>query len=101
MQISSLTKEYVRVAVAATEAGAPVIPTGDVVQMAFTVNGADPVGGDWKSATWETSGSIYYARCLVGPGGTVALAVGHYLVWVKVTDSPEVPVRSAGFLDVT
>jgi len=80
-----------------------VDPTSDTVQMAF-VNG-EPTSGDWKTATWEadssTNPTTYYARCLVGPGGTVTLSDGDYQVWVKITDSPEVPVLKAGRLVVT
>lgn len=80
-------------------------PTSDTVQMAFTLNSADPSGGDWNTASWRTltSGSrdVYQALCLVGPGGTIALTAGNYSVWVKVTDSPEVPViKVNGFLSV-
>ncbi len=104
LTLSRLSKEYVRVAVAAEEAGAAVNPTLDVVQMAFTLNDAEPVAGDWKAATWETDASTtpatYYARCLVGPAGTVVLGAGIYAVSVKVTDNPEVPVRKAGYVRV-
>lgn len=104
--ISVLDLEYVRVPVSAKTAGADVNPTSDTVVMAFTaIPGVDPVGGDWKTSSWETDAtttpSTYYARCLIGPGGTIALAVGSYQVWVKVTDSPEVPVKRAGVLVVT
>lgn len=100
IDISVLSREYVKVAVSATEAGSAVDPTNDTVQMAFPVLGTDPISGDWKAATWETVGTTYYARCLVGPGGTVTLAAGSYNVWVKVTDNPEAPVRRAGVLKV-
>jgi hypothetical protein len=104
LEISSLSKEYIRVPVSATAAGVPVNPTADVVQMAFVTSG-EPAGGDWKSADWETNAETspptYYARCLVGPGGTVTLADGTYQIWVKVTDSPEVPVKRAGVLVVS
>ena len=73
--------------------------------MAFTAAGVDPVGGDYKTSSWETDATTtpntYLARCLVGPGGTVALAAGTYEVWVKITDSPEIPVLRSGTLVVT
>lgn len=100
MYLSVLSKEYVRVKVSASEAGAAVDPTTDTVVMAFPVHGVAPVTGDWKAASWETAGSAFYARCLVGPSGTVTLAVGSYDVWVKVTDSPEVPAIKAGQLKI-
>jgi hypothetical protein len=104
IELSSLSKEYVRVSVHAKENGVVVNPTTDVVQMAFTA-GIDPVGGDWKTASWETDATsepdTYYARCLVGPGGTVTLAAGRYTVWLKLTDATEIPVRKIGQLVVT
>lgn len=100
VKVSSLSREYVRVPVNAYEAGQLVDPSLDPVEMAFTAVGVEPVAGDWKLATWEAdfSGSrpIYYSRILIGPGGTVTLADGTYDTWVRVTDSPEVPVARVG-----
>jgi hypothetical protein len=102
--INSLSKEYVRVQIEALASGLFVNPTPDTVEMAFPVASTDPVGGDWKAASWETDATSnptrYFARCLVGPGGTVALTDGLYDVWVRVTDSPEIPVKNAGQLEV-
>jgi hypothetical protein len=99
-QLSTLTLEYVRVPVQATENGMLVDISGDSVQMAFPLTGLAPIGVDWKGASWETdptvTPNVYYARCLVGPGGAVVLAAGMYDVWLKVTDNPEVPIRKAG-----
>lgn len=105
LEISSASLEYVRVPVFAKESGAVVNPTSDVVTMAFLTADADPAGGDWKAAVWETDTTTtpdtYYAKCLIGTGGTAVLANGRYQVWVKVTDSPEIPVKPAGLLVVT
>lgn len=98
---SALSLEYVRVRVKATEAGAPVNPTTDSVQMAFPVIEVDPVGGDWKTAAWETANGVYFARCLVGPGGTINLPVGIYDVWVKVLTNPEQPAMRSGRIGIT
>jgi hypothetical protein len=104
IEISAQSRQYVKVPVTAKLAGAVVNPTSDVVQMAFALmGGAAP--GTWSSAAWETDSSTspatYLARIMVGPGGTVALTAGIYDVWVKVTDSPEIPVlRSATRLKV-
>jgi hypothetical protein len=92
--------QYVKAPVSAVVDGAAYDPTSDTVQMAFTAVGVDPVSGDWKTAGWETISGRYYARCLVGPGGTIDLAVGSYTVWVKVTDSPEIPILRSGGLRV-
>lgn len=96
--------EYVRVPMAVEKSGAPYDPTADTVVMAFIAGPAAPTSGDWKTASWDTDASTYpptyYAQCLVGPGGTVTLAAGTWTVWVKVTDSPEVPVKRAGQMKV-
>lgn len=64
--------------------------SSDTVQMAFTAPGVEPVSSDWKSAIWTFPG---VAGILVGPGaGGLPLAPGDYDQWIKVTDSPEVPV---------
>lgn len=91
--IPALSTEYVRVQVTASSAGAVVNPTSDTIQFAFPATTVQP--SVWYSGSWETISGVYYARCLVGPtGGVVTLTVGNsYDVWVKITDSPEVPVR--------
>ena len=95
--ISAISTEYVKVRVSQTTAGTVYNPTSDVVQFAFlTSQSATPITSDWKSGSWETAGTRYYARCLIGPSGTVVLAKGTYYVWLKITDSPEIPVRLIG-----
>lgn len=101
---SVLSLESVKVPVAVRLSGALINPTSDVVAMAFPAESVDPVTGDWQAAEWETDSSTvpvtYLAKCLVGPGGTIALSVGLYDVWVRVTDNPEVPARRAGNLEI-
>ena len=104
--ISSLSLNYVKVAVSATDSGSAVDITSGTVTMAFTAVGTEPVSGDWKTASWETDATRtpnrYYARCLVGPSGTVTLTDGTYDVWVKVSGvGSEVPIIRAGQLVVT
>lgn len=97
---SQASKEYIEV---------PVIsrtdPTGDVVQMAFPT---DDNPTTWYNGSWDPAGavdkmpgqgSVYLARCLVGPGGgvvTLTAQAAPYNVYVKITDAPEVPVLKAG-----
>ena len=100
-QIPAVSTEYVRVEVAATANGAAVDPTADTVQFAFLSSYAEPASGDWKSGSWDSENGRYYAQCLVGPSGTVTLAKGPWFVWVKVTASPEAPVRQVGQLQIT
>lgn len=96
---SVLSCQYVPVLVKAEAA----TPTSDTVQMAFVASG-DPQSGDWNTASWAAQQNLPttqgIAQCLVGPGGTIALATGTYTIWVKVTDSPEVPVQVAGLLTI-
>lgn len=102
MNISTASTEYVRVNVSALIGGTIHDPTGDPVSMAFIPSSADPTDPDWHPGTWETAGNVYKALCLVGPAnGGVVLPDGQYAVWVKVTDSPEVPVLRAGILTMT
>lgn len=103
---SALSREYVAVAITAKTAGTPVNPTGDVVEFAFTTVTAKPAPGDWKTGSWDGTqphqpDGAYIAHCLVGPGGTVELAAGQYVMWVRITDNPEVPVIPFGRLHIT
>lgn len=106
LTISSLALVDVLVPITARKAGVDIVLSAEsTAQMAFTTSGADPVGGDWKTATWETdatSGPVTYElMCLVGPGGTVTLAKGTYTMWAKNPESPEINVQQAGILIVT
>lgn len=104
--INHLSTEYVIVPVQATKAGAPYDPTSDVVQFAFAPTpNYSPQTSDWQTGSWDTASSSilypYNAKCLVGPNGTVTLTQGTYVVYVKITDSPETPVIAAGQLSIT
>lgn len=103
---SALTLEYVPASVTVTVGGNPLNPTGDTVQFAFMPDGVNPGIGDWKTGSWDgmqprPTGNAYLAQCLVGPGGTVALTPGVYTMWIKIVDSPEVPVIPCGLLTIT
>lgn len=102
--ISSLTTEYVRVPVSATEAGVAVSPVSDTVDMAFVTAGSVPDDLDWASASWEQDASTgtLYARTLVGPdGGDVTLSSGGpYDIYVRIADNPETIVHRVGALAV-
>lgn len=107
MQRLAQDLEFVRVRVAATDAGDVVIPTGDPVSFAFVPQGSEIDGSTtFASGNWETDDSIaaspvYYARILVGPGGTVTLTSGVWDCYLKVTDNPEVVVKRVGTIWVT
>lgn len=106
LTISSLSKQYVRVPVSATNAGSSVDLSAGTVTMAFTDLDTEPVVSDWNASSWETdttrTPNRYYARCLIGPGA-VTLTDGTYRVWVKVTGiGTEIPVlKIADVLVVT
>lgn len=90
MRISVLSKEYITITVTAN-----VNVLDDTVAWAFTDPGVDPAS--WTVGDWDASGR---ARILVGPGGAVTLTEGLKDVWLKITDSPEVPVRRVGQINV-
>lgn len=93
--ISDLSTVYVKSRIIATVNGATYNPTGDPVEVAFKPPGVDPAGPDWHAASWETAGTSYHARLLVGPVGGLVLAAGTYKMWIRITDAPEVPVLEA------
>lgn len=99
LQLNPLSLEFVRVPVSATGTG-PVDPTADLVEMAIVAENTLPDVGDWQTATWETIDGVFYAKLLVGPGGTIELDPGQYRIYVRVQDSPERPVLDGGPLIV-
>lgn len=100
---SSLT--YIKAKISATVSGATVDPTGDVVKMALMAGSDSPASSDLKTASWETdattSPTTYKARLLVGPSGSIVPIAGTYMLWVQVTDSPEIPLIPCGIVIVT
>ncbi len=104
--MSSLATQYYLVPVSATKLGASYNPTGDTVQFAFLPQVTQvPGSSDWVSGAWETdTASLLYpytAKCLVGPAGTVTLTTGLYVAWLKITDSPEIHILIAGYLEIS
>ncbi len=90
-------------------------PTGATVSFAFTASDdIEPDSGDYTAGAWVSGQSsvevdgVYVlgwtAYILVsgsGGGGTVTLAEGEYVVWVKFHDLTQSVVRNAGKLKVT
>jgi hypothetical protein len=104
-KFQSASKEYVKVPVSAKESGSAVNPTGDTVNMAVTTAADGDAVTSWATASWETDSTVspakYYARVLIGPGSNIGqLAIGIYNVFVKITDSPEVPIKYAGQIEI-
>jgi len=102
---SVLSTNYLQVLIT-TKAPAGYNPTGDPVAMAFTPLTyplTSPTAAYWVTGQWVTfPGPAYWCEALVGPanGGT-ALTLGTYQVWVKISDSPEVPVLQPCLLEIT
>lgn len=74
-----------------------------VVEVAFiTPSSATPNDTtSWVTATWEGGAATTRTwRVLIGPGTPAPLAVGSYGVWVRITDTPEVPVRKHDVLTI-
>ena len=107
ISISHLSLQYVGIPVkTVTLTGAAYNPTSDTVQMAFMPQATQfPGNSDWQAAIWATlPGNVIYpyaAYCLVGPGGTVNPGMGTYVMYLKITDSPEIPVLVPGYLEIT
>ena len=103
--MSHLATMYYLVPVGATKLGVAYNPTSDTVQFAFMPTPTQvPGNSDWVSGSWDTSAASvlfpYSAKCLVGPSGAITLGIGTYIAYVKITDSPEVPVLIAGQLQI-
>lgn len=91
---------YVRASVSETIGGSASDPTADDVFLAFLASGT-PQSGDWLTAEWETVGSTYFARVLVGPDGGEAVAEGRYDIWVRIDAALETVVQRVGALIVS
>jgi hypothetical protein len=80
-------------------------PVSDPVSFAFTDAGAYPPAGpsQWYTGSWVTwPGPQYWAQVLIGPAnGGIALAAGAWQCWLRITDSPEVPVLQPVLLSIT
>lgn len=98
-KVVASSKEALRVRIDVdSPPGTQFDPTDDTVEMAFTLNDADPGDDDFIPAQWETNATVnppvFYAACVVGPD---TLTAGNtYTVFVRITDSPEVPIKWCG-----
>lgn len=105
ISISHLATYPVTVPVSVTKLGVPYNPTSDVVQFAFLAQATQtPQPSDWVTGSWASDPSnVLYpqsAVCVIGTGGTITLGVGRYMVYVRVYDSPEIPVSYCGYLTI-
>ena len=103
--MSQLSTQYVFIPVSVTKSGVAYNPTGDTVQFAFAATATYvPQSGDWVAGSWDTNTTSvlfpYSAKCLVGPAGTTNPGIGRYYMYIKISDSPEIPVLIAGLLEI-
>lgn len=104
--MTHLSLQDILVPLRASKSGVAYNPGADVVQFAFMPQPTQvPITSDWQTGSWQTVATDvlypYRAVCLVGPSGTIALGIGNYVIYVKVTDSPEVPVLYSGTLQIS
>lgn len=86
--------EYLKITVTPP---AGIFLTTQPVSMAVVTPNVQPVVADWAAAEWAEQNT---ARLLFGPEQN-SLSAGVYNVWIKITDSPEIPVMKAGTITVT
>ena len=103
--ISKLATQYVLVPVSATRSGLSYNPTADLVQFAFMPTPTQVPGvSDWVTGSWDADSTNilypYSAKCLVGPAGAINPGIGTYIIYVKITDNPEIPVLVGGYLQI-
>lgn len=102
--ISSLSRETLRVQVAATQDGKLVDPTTGDVEFAFVSSG-NPDSWNTGEFCSDVDQEKFFAEIIVGqtedptPSG-IDLAVGTHTVWVRVTLDSEVVVKNVGKLKV-
>lgn len=77
--------------------------TLDAQVVEFVISSTAPVDGTvWTAGAWAGSaGTTRTARILVGPtDGALDPGKGRYTVYVRVVDTPEIPVIEAGVLQL-
>jgi hypothetical protein len=100
--IAVQSRQYIRATVQGNDNTGVIDPTPYPVAFDFVPTDTSPQLADtWYTGSWQVTTqiglpNIYKALCLIGPGGTVALAAGSYDVWVMVTRSPEIAMSMAG-----
>ena len=104
--MSHLSLQYYFVPVQVTKLGIAYNPAGDPVSFAFMPTPTQvPQVSDWVSGSWDVNQASvlfpYSAKCLVGPSGAITLGIGTYVAYLKITDSPEIPVLLGGQLQVS
>jgi len=103
--MSQLATLYYLVPVKAAKSGLTYNPVSDPVSFAFMPQATQvPGNSDWVIGSWDTNAASvlypYSAKCLIGPSGTITLGIGTYYVYLRITDSSEIPVLIAGSLQI-
>jgi hypothetical protein len=103
---SHLSTQYYLLPVNATRSGTAYNPSGDAVAFAFMPTPTQvPGSGDWVPGSWDANPSSilypYNAKVLIGTPASVTLGIGRYVVYVRITDSPQIPVDIAGYLNIS
>lgn len=92
--VSSLSKPYIHSFIT----GALGTETVEIAM----IQAAEPISGDWKTASWgAVTATGAWAKILIGPGTSLALTDGTYQMWVRATGATEVPVMRAGEIEIT
>lgn len=97
--------EYVPFSVSAA---GTIDPTLGTVAMAFiqVPPPAQPALASYVGGTWQGAFSPYVALCLISGtaslgGGAATLSSGLWYAWLKLSASPETPVKYAGLLQMS
>lgn len=98
VQIPAVSKEYLHGTITAS-----VDLDEQTIEVAALSKGTAAPDDDttWIAATWTgDAGKSRVWELLIGPGTSMALQPGSYVVWARVTDTPEVPVRKHDTLTI-
>lgn len=113
--ISGISREVVRVPVAAVDTTGAVNPTTGTCDVALVAASVDTsTAATWAALTalaagsaaaaWETISGVYHVSVTIGgssSGATIAVADGLYVVWVRVQLAGEALVAPVGRLTIT
>jgi hypothetical protein len=97
-RISAMSTEFVKVPVYAKDQSVITDPTIFEAEMAVVSHLQKfPLEADWRPATWITIGSSYFTQIEVGPeaGDPLVMTPGDWLVWVRISATPEKIVKQA------
>lgn len=95
MSLGSL--DYVHIPFEEASTGATSLP----VEMSIVLYPLHAEEADWKTAEWATGTTDPTARLLIGPGTSLDLDVGTYVMRARVTGTSVTPIVDAdGLLEI-